>query len=374
MLASLLLAYFCVIDAALIHVPIKRYVTMPDFTMHSMPLLEASAVGGSANKVQDVELDNYKNLQYYGDIEVGTSKTRFTVVFDTGSASLWLPTENPAGSSHSVYNGTISETHEADGGVFSIEYGSGKVAGTLVRDDILIGDLKLVNFTFAEINDTSGLGDLWTNSAWDGILGLGWDSLSHNGLPTVMRALVASGQLAEPVFGFYLGDDEAGQLVFGGVDPMHYSGTFNFVPLTVPRYWQIALDGITVRNRTNTSVKSAVVDSGTSMIVGPMEAVHELMRSVGATAHQVGGGTFYGVPCSVGIPTVNFEMGGVTYSLTFEELVLAQEQDICYLAFKGMNMVHLAGEPFWLLGDFFMRKYYVEFDWDRKRVGIATAA
>ena len=46
-----------------------------------------------------------------------------------------------------------------------------------------------------------------------------------------------SGQLPEPVFAFYLGNQHPGELVFGGVDPKHYTGSFSFVPLSSESYW-----------------------------------------------------------------------------------------------------------------------------------------
>ena len=39
-------------------------------------------------------LTNYKNVQYYGVISVGSKKQEMTVNFDTGSSMLWLPTVN----------------------------------------------------------------------------------------------------------------------------------------------------------------------------------------------------------------------------------------------------------------------------------------
>ena len=47
-----------------------------------------------------------------------------------------------------------------------------------------------------------------------------------------------SGQLPEPVFAFYLGNQHPGELVFGGVDPKHYTGSFSFVPLSSESYWE----------------------------------------------------------------------------------------------------------------------------------------
>merc|ERR1712066_436786 len=139
-----------------------------------------------------------------------------------------------------------------------------------------MGSFKLLDFTFAEVNDYSGLGAMYRMAKFDGILGLGWDKISVGGVPTVMNALVASGELASPVFGFYLGDQKAGELEFGGVDKSHYSGNFVYVPLSSETYWAVALDGVKLGGSSISSTKRAIVDSGTSLLAGPKADVQAI--------------------------------------------------------------------------------------------------
>jgi len=375
-ITSFSLSLIGLVSAGVIHVPVKRLDVQQQPPNNDMLLAGASPVFGLSHNdsaAEEVVLENNRNVAYYGEIEIGTPGRKFSVIFDTGSSNLWVPLKpkwlNMRGAQwnhHNYFNPRQSSTYVAMEEPFDIRYGSGSVSGMFCKDKVAIGELALDSFTFAHVDDTGRIQG-YSSSNFDGILGLGFQSISQGGVPTVMAELVKSGQLDEPIFGFYLPKGAPGQLVFGGVDPDHIASEFNFVDLTSTSYWALSLDGVKLGDFLNCSAtKTAIVDSGTSLLAGPPQEVHALATLMGATLSS----GMYIVDCAASVPSLSFTLGGKDYVLEKEELIVSQVSGYCLLGLQGIKM----REPTWILGDVFMQKYYVQFDWGKKRVGFASAA
>jgi len=337
--------------------------------VHESTYLQEKYLGAQAN----VALTSYKQSQYYGNIQIGTPPKEFIVLFDTGSSNLWVPAYNctNCATGHNMYDPSKSSTSKRNGTAFAIEYGTGSMKGVVMHDVVTIGALSTaVDFAVA----TTEPGVTFKAAKFDGILGLAWPTISVDSITPVMQALYKDGKLDAPIFGFYLqsSDDVQGELTLGGVDNSKFTGDVNWVPVISDTYWVVGLGGMTMNGQSVTAVKNAIVDSGTSLIVGPKSEVKKMAQIAGATEVQAGE---YSVDCSATLPDLTVQLAnGFTMNLPGEALKIK----VCLGRFFCQCLFGVAGmdlpEPLWILGDVAMRKYYTLFDIGNNRVGFANLA
>ena len=91
--------------------------------------------------------------------------------------------------------------------------------------------------------------------------------------------MINQGLIDEPVMSFRIGssEDDAGEAVFGGIDPSHYTGKISYVPVRQKGYWEVELESMTfgdeVLELENTG---AAIDTGTSLIAMPTDVAEML--------------------------------------------------------------------------------------------------
>merc|ERR1712146_873259 len=113
--------------------------------------------------------------------------------------------------------------------------------------------------------------------------GLAFPSISVNGVPVVFELMIEQELIDEPVFTFYLTSDGSnGEMDIGGIDTAHYTGEIHYVPLVEEDYWACALDGMSMSGNSVTRVKKAILDTGTSLLAGPVADVKAIATSLGA--------------------------------------------------------------------------------------------
>merc|ERR1719298_189 len=93
---------------------------------------------------------------YYGKVEVGTPRQPLTVVFDTGSGNLMVPStycKSRACTQHKQFDRKMSQTAEdiqADGthaqkgaarDQITVTFGTGEISGVFFQDDVCIGSI-----------------------------------------------------------------------------------------------------------------------------------------------------------------------------------------------------------------------------------------
>ncbi|KAL7419867.1 aspartic proteinase precursor [Cryptotrichosporon argae] len=322
-----------------------------------------------------VPLADYMNAQYYAPITIGTPPQEFKVVLDTGSSNLWVPSSSCSSIAcflHSKFDSSASSTYKANGSDFAIQYGSGSLEGYVSQDTVSIGDLTIKKQDFAEATKEPGLA--FAFGKFDGILGLGYETISVNHIVPPFYNMLAQGLLDEPVFSFRLGasEDDGGEAVFGGVDESAYTGKITYVPVRRKGYWEVELEAITFGEETlELEGTGAAIDTGTSLIVMPTDVAEMLNKEIGATKGWSGQ---YTVDCNTipSLPKLSFVFDGKPYTLTGEDYVL-NAGGTCISAFTGMDIPAPTG-PLWIIGDAFLRKWFSVYDLGRNAVGFANSA
>jgi len=174
--------------------------------------------------------------------------------------------------------------------------------------------------------------------------------------------MIRQGVLAAPIFSVYLDStpgSENSNIVLGGVDPDYFQGAFQYVPVSSQGYWQVVLSDVLVDGSSvacGGSGCDAIVDTGTSLIVGPSLQVNRLVRQINVRSD-----------CSNrnSLPDITWKFGGVTLSLPASIYVLEFEGQ-CQLGIQGQAFL-----PFWILGDSFIREWYTSWDRATNRIGFA---
>ncbi|XP_029559789.1 pepsin A [Salmo trutta] len=319
--------------------------------------------------VSSEQMTNDADLAYFGVISIGTPPQSFTVIFDTGSSNLWIPSiycSSAACANHNKFNPGLSSTFKNAGKSLSIQYGTGSMTGFEGFDTVVVGGIPVKNQIFGLSQSEA---PFMAHMKADGILGLAYPRLAASQATPVFDNMMTQHLVNQDMFSVYLTrNSAAGSMVtFGGVDPNHYYGQIAWIPLSSQMYWQITVDSVTVNGQivACNGGCQAIVDTGTSNIVGPQADISSMASAVGA--YSANGDNVVNCNSINNMPAMVFHIHGQAFTLPASTYVRQSTYYGCRTGLQSSN------SDLWILGDIFIRQYYSIFSRAQNMVGLALA-
>ncbi|KAG0379220.1 hypothetical protein BGX24_001268 [Mortierella sp. AD032] len=328
--------------------------------------MESEAI--STMPLGDIGFDKEASTPYYGLVNIGTPPQTVKMQFDTGSSRFVVSTtECSSCTGSSRFNRTRSTTFRPGVMPWTIHYGDGSFAeGITGEDKVTLGsisvDIQELNLVHSESSNF--------DDAVDGVLGLSFGAIS--GSTTVFENMMSKNLVDKGIFSFFLGKrsiNGGGEVIFGGMDMerVEPGNEITYTPVTNATFWNIDVQNFSINNvsfvtGTRTSPVRSIVDTGTTLLVGPEDWVTwyhgRIPRSRKFRKTWV-------IPCK-GSSKLGVVVEGKTFSVPYEDL--AREYvgfGLCFSAVQSSSADYL------ILGDVFLKNNYVVFDQEGKRVGFA---
>mmetsp|Transcript_45025 Transcript_45025/g.70263 ORF Transcript_45025/g.70263 Transcript_45025/m.70263 type:complete len:736 (+) Transcript_45025:86-2293(+) len=369
-LIAFYLATFELAPAAVL-APHKKEKTQTSVTI---PLIRRKKIGLTQVKQKSGHKKGQAS-EYYGVVTVGSPAQKFSVVFDTGSGNLIVPSAqcNSAGCKpHTKYNSKASTTssaiqNEKGEGNAEISFGTGNIAGDFYRDRMCIGESLCIdtNFIAADQESTEPFQEI----PFDGIMGLGFKDLSMGKGFNIIDDLSDGGMLPGGQTSFYLTDGGDSEVTFGGYKAEYLASDILWARVDLESYWQVSIDDITFDNQPKKLCGggcNVAVDTGTSMLAGPSDLVDKLTNMLGAKDD-----------CSNfnSLPKLGFQIGDKVLNLKPDDYMDSKGSE-CSLSFMSLDVPPPKG-PLFIFGDPFLRRFVTIFDragaGSGSRVGFAVA-
>lgn len=351
---------------------------------------------------------------FFGKIFVGKPLRPFTVVFDTGSGHVILPSAScnsqtclekhrykmeDSQTAHNVPSitkpgapaGLAAETSVRQ--KVAITFGTGKVTGEFVGDMICLSESSNAScVTSRLVAATEMTEDPFHNFNFDGVLGLSLSKLSITPEFNFFGQMANQSQVGfKPQFAVFLSSSPtvSSEISFGGYQPSRLAGPLQWAPVADPEYgyWNLKLESVTVGEERlaicETGQCRAILDSGTSLLGVPRTELRRMHRMLARVLPEEHGQ----VDCRLRDgPPIHFNFGTFTISIDAEDysrmgpasMLVAgggpnTKRDFCRASLLPVDLQEPLGPSAFILGEPVLRKFYTVFDYGRKQVGLGLA-
>ncbi|KIK53702.1 hypothetical protein GYMLUDRAFT_49234 [Collybiopsis luxurians FD-317 M1] len=332
------------------------------------------ASGQTLTKRQAAPVTN-AGVNYVASVSIGADNSQYRLLVDTGSSNTWVGANQPY---------TPSSTSTDTGHSVSVSYGSGNFSGTEYTDQVTLGpSLVIQEQSIGVANQSQGLGQL------DGILGIGPQDLTIGSvqdelsIPTVTDNLFSQGTIDENLVAISFepttSESEVnGELSFGRTDSSKFTGNIDYVPAIGP-YWGIE-QSITYGSTSILFPAVGIVDTGTTLLLLPTEALNEYIQATGGVKDESTG--LYSITSDQfnNLENLDFNIGDTTYSLTPNAQIWPRSlntaingtEDGIYLVVGDAGPLGTDPSAAFTNGYVWLERFYSVYDSGNLRMGFAT--
>lgn len=346
---------------------------------------------------------------YEADLYIGSDKQLVKPMIDTGSSDLWVMLDsNPYCTDSNEYNCTdqiydpeTSTSYKNMSVPYDIQYLDTTGAfGWFAKDDILFDGgsvLRQAEFAVANLANSS-----------EGVFGIGFtngeSSIVYNSnntsagyrYPNLPVSMKDQGLIDRVAYSLYLNDVEAqeGEILFGGVDHAKYDGNLSLLPM-LQLYrgfdddylldFRMMLNAISAKSRDkvcslfNDFAVPFLLDSGTSYAIMPPTMLQGMANAMNYDSMYED--AFYSGDCDTPFDFDTFEMNFMGTKVqvppaTLLDYVLDENNNYVYSNGKKQCFLAISGDSFagdWILGDVFLRNFYVAYDLESQQFGLAQS-
>ncbi|AGO14095.1 AaceriAGR240Wp [[Ashbya] aceris (nom. inval.)] len=268
---------------------------------------------------------HFNEDHYATDIEVGTPPQKISVLFDTGSADLWVQTANNPfciGAAHeqeevhgvavtpyidcnglTIFDANSSRTLQVLSNNMYINYVNTFVDGSWAIDRLIICDQDVSGMQFGVVRVS--------NTEMNGILGVGYERLeavqgyagatnvTYPNLPSTLKQRGVIQKVAYSVF-LQATAESDGEVLFGAIDASKYIGNLHTVPVVnirspqqQPNSFHIMLQGMGLHDQAlpagrlcTSKSYPALLDTGTNGMVVPSAVARCIAAALNATFNE----------------------------------------------------------------------------------------
>lgn len=310
--------------------------------------------------VSSLRMNDISNqLEWAGQVSIGADKKPVYVDFDTGSSDLILD--------QNAYNPSESWTSKQTSGRFKASYADGtSTSGRIYQDTLRIGKVTGKNIALGVANT------IFTKnyeSPNQGIGGLAFPSIQAfpKEFKPMFTSLVEQKALNQSIFQFNLKAGSGGTLYFGGIDKSKIRGNVSWTGFDRNMGFYV-IDGAINGQR-----MEAIIDSGTTLMVGPTSEVQTLFKSLKNITSYVSQGSLMGRFDCDNVPTLTFNFAGKNITVGREQTTYGMTKGQCILPIVGQNNLPFKNKA-WIVGDVLFQSSSVIFDQERDRLGFADLA